>query len=53
MTTLQTGTKLTFEEYPETPETMVRSEVLNGEVTVAGPSLYHQMISQGLHSRRR
>ena len=46
MTTLQTGTKLTYEEYLETPETMVRCEVVDGEVIMAGPSLYHQIISR-------
>ena len=46
MTTLQTGTKLTYEEYLQTPETMVRCEVVDGEVIVAGPSLYHQIISR-------
>ena len=45
MTTLQTGTKLTYEEYLQTPETMVRCEVVDGEVLMAGPSLYHQTIS--------
>lgn len=46
MTTTQTGTKLTYEEYLETPETMIRCEVVDGEVIVSGPSLYHQMISK-------
>ncbi len=46
MTTLQTGTKLTYEEYLETPETMIRCEIVDGEVIVAGPSLYHQVISK-------
>ena len=46
MTTLQTGTKLTYEEYLETPETMVRCEVVDGEVIMAGPSLYHKIISK-------
>ena len=49
MTTLQTGTKLTYEEYLETPETMVRCEVVDGEVIVAGPSLYHQTISGNIN----
>ena len=46
MTTLQTGSKLTYEEYLETPETMIRCEVVDGEVIMAGPSLYHQVISR-------
>ena len=46
MTTLQTGTRLTYEEYLETPETMIRCEVVDGEVIMAGPSLYHQIISR-------
>ena len=46
MTTVQTGTKLTYEEYLETPETMIRCEVVDGEVIMAGPSLYHQIISR-------
>ena len=49
MTTLQTGTKLTYEEYLETPETMVRCEVVDGEVIMAGPSLYHQIISGNIN----
>ena len=46
MTTLQTGTRLTYEEYLETPETMIRCEVVDGEVIMAGPSLQHQIISR-------
>ena len=49
MTTLQTGTKLTYEEYLETPETKVRCEVVDGEVIMAGPSLYHQTISGNIN----
>ena len=49
MTTLQTGTKLTYEEYLETPETMVRCEVVDGEVIKAGPSVYHQTISGNIN----
>ena len=49
MTTQQTGTKLTYEEYLETPETMVRCEVVDGEVIMAGPSLYHQTISGNIN----
>ena len=49
MTTLQTGTKLTYEEYLKTPETMVRCEVVDGEVMMAGPSLYHQTISGNIN----
>ncbi len=53
MTTLQTGTKLTYEEYLETPETMVRCEVVDGEVIMAGPSLYHQIISGNINEPLR
>ena len=49
MTTPQTGTKLTYEEYLQTPETMVRCEVVDGEVIVAGPSVYHQTISGNIN----
>ena len=49
MTSLQTGTKLTYEEYLETPETMVRCEVVDGEVIMAGPSVYHQTISGNIN----
>ena len=49
MSTLQTGTKLTYEEYLETPETMIRCEVVDGEVIMAGPSLYHQTISGNIN----
>ena len=49
MSTLQTGTKLTYEEYLETPETMIRCEVVDGEVIMAGPSLYHQIISGNIN----
>ena len=49
MSTLQTGTNLTYEEYLETPETMVRCEVVDGEVIMAGPSLYHQIISGNIN----
>ena len=49
MTTLQTGTQLTYEEYLETPETMIRCEVVDGEVIMAGPSLYHQIISGNIN----
>ena len=48
-----TGTKLTYEEYLETPETMVRCEIVDGEMVVAGPSLYHQMISGNIHDPLR
>ena len=46
MTTLQTGRKFTYEEFLETPETMIRCEIVHGEVIVAGPSLHHQRISR-------
>ena len=49
MITLQTGTKLTYEEYLETPETMIRCEVVDGEVKMAGPNLYHQIISGNIN----
>ena len=49
MTTLQTGTKLTYEEYLESPEIMVRCEVVDGEVIMAGPSVYHQIISGNIN----
>ena len=49
MTTLQTGTRLTYEEYLETPETMIRCEVVDGEVIMAGPSLQHQIISGNIN----
>ena len=49
MTTVQTGTMLTYEEYLETPETMIRCEVVDGEVIMAGPSLYHQIISGNIN----
>ena len=39
-----TTTRLTYEEYLETPETMIRCEVVDGEVIMAGPSLFHQTI---------
>ena len=44
MTTTQT--RLTYEEYLETPETMVRCEIVDGEMIVAGPSLMHQVVSK-------
>lgn len=44
-----TRTKLTYEEYLETPETMIRCEIVDGEVIVAGPSLYHQIISGNIN----
>ena len=53
MTTTQVGTRLTYEQYLETPETMVRCEVVDGEVIVAGPSLYHQMISGNINDPLR
>ena len=53
MTTLQTGTKLTYEEYLETPETMIRCEIVDGEVIVAGPSLNHQIISGNINDPLR
>ena len=46
MSTLQTGAKLSYEEYLETPEIMIRCEVVDGEVIMAGPSLDHQIISR-------
>ena len=42
--TATTGARLTYKEYLETPETMVRCEVVDGEVIMAGPSFYHQII---------
>ena len=53
MSTLQTGTKLTYEEYLETPETMVRCEVVDGEVIMAGPNLYHQIVSGNINEPLR
>ena len=53
MSTLQTGTKLTYEEYLETPETMNRCEIVDGEVIVAGPSLHHQIISGNINEPLR
>jgi Uma2 family endonuclease len=53
MTTTQTGTKLTYEEYLVTPETMIRCEVVDGEVIVAGPNLYHQIVSGNINDPLR
>ena len=48
-----TGTSLTYEEYLETPETMIRCEIVDGEVIVAGPSLNHQIISGNVNDPLR
>ena len=48
-TTTATQTKLTYEEYLKTPETMIRCEVVDGEVIMAGPSFYHQIISGNIN----
>lgn len=50
MTTLQTGTKLTYEEYLKDPETMLRLDIVDGEVIMAaGPHIYHQTISGNIY----
>ena len=50
MTTVQTGTKLTYEEYLKEPETMLRFEIVDGEVIMsAGPHIYHQTISGNIN----
>ena len=50
MTTLQTGTKLTYEEYLKEPETMLRLDIVDGEVIMAaGPTRYHQLISGNIY----
>ena len=50
MTTLQTGTKLTYEEYLREPETMLRLDIVDGEVTMAaGPTRQHQIISGNVY----
>ena len=47
--TTTTQTRLTYEEYLATPETMIRCEVVDGEVIMADPSLYHQTISGNIN----
>ena len=50
MTTLQTGTNLTYEEYLREPETMLRLDIVDGEVTMAaGPTRQHQIISGNVY----
>ena len=50
MTTLQTGTKLTYDEYLKEPETMLRLDIVDGEVTMAaGPTRQHQIISGNVY----
>ena len=48
MTTTQA--KLTYEEYLNEPETMLRFEIVDGEVIMsAGPHIYHQTISGNIN----
>ena len=50
MTTLQTGTKLTYEEYLNEPYTMLRFDIVDGEVIMsAGPTRPHQIISGNIY----
>ena len=50
MTTMQTGTKLTYEEYLNEPETMLRLDIVDGEVIMAaGPTRQHQIVSGNVY----
>ncbi len=50
MTTLQTGTKLTYQEYLNEPETMLRFDIVDGEVIMsAAPNIYHQRTSAKIY----
>ena len=52
MTTTQT--KLTYEEYLKEPETMLRFDIVDGEVIMAaGPHIYHQTISGNINESVR
>ena len=49
-TTTATQARLTYEEYLKEPETMLRFEIVDGEViTSAGPHIYHQTISDNIN----
>ena len=50
MTSLQTGTKITYEEYLKEPHTMLRFDIVDGEVIMsAGPTRQHQVILGNLY----
>ncbi len=48
-----TGTRLTYEEYLKTPESMIRCDIVDGEVIVAGPSVQHQIVSGNINDPLR
>ena len=49
-TTTTVTTRLTYEEYLKEPETMLRLEIVDGEVVMsAGPHIYHQTISGNIN----
>lgn len=48
--TTATQTRLTYEEYLKEPETMLRLDIVDGEVTMAaGPTRHHQIVSGNVY----